>query len=67
MDFSFTQTGGPKLDLGDSTTHAGTVRRIVFPRTGVYRLAVKNVQTSEQQGLQTLGPDNGLTLTVIVR
>ncbi len=67
MDFSFAQTAGPKLSLGDPVTHAGTVRRIVFRKVGVYRLAATNLQSSEEQGLQTLGPDNGLKLTVVVR
>jgi hypothetical protein len=67
MDFEFRQVAGPKLALGASRTYAGTVRTIAFPKTGVYRLAVANVQSSEQQGLQTLGPDNALTLTVVVK
>jgi hypothetical protein len=67
MDFDFAQTAGPKLALGDPRTYAGTVRTIVFRKPGVYRLVVHNVQTSTEQGLQTLGADNTLTLTVRVR
>jgi len=36
-------------------------------RKGVYRLKAVNVESSAQQGLQTLGPDNTLVLTVRVR
>ena len=67
MDFDFTQTAGPTLALGDPRTHTGTVRTIVFAKTGVYRLTVKNVQSSAEMGMQTLGPDNTLTLTVVVK
>jgi len=67
MDFDVAQVAGPRLGLGPPRLYAGTTRAIVFRKAGVYRLTAKNVQSSEQQGLQTLGPDNGLTLTVIVR
>jgi hypothetical protein len=66
MDFDFSQTAGPKLDLRAPRTFAGTTRTIVFRKAGVYKLTAKNVQTSEEMGLQTLGPDNVLTLTVVV-
>ena len=67
MDFDFRQVGGPPLALGSSRTYGGTVRTIVFRKPGVYRLAVRNVQSSEERGLVTLGPDNALSLTVVVR
>lgn len=67
MDFDFRQTAGPRLALGASRTHAGTVRTIVFRRPGVYKLAATNVQSSVERGLETLGPDNRLALTVVVR
>jgi hypothetical protein len=67
MDFDFAQTAGPPVALGDARTHAGTIRTIAFRKRGVYRFVVHNVQTSAEQGLQTLGPDNALTLTVRVR
>lgn len=67
MDFDFAQTAGPKLPLGDPRTHTGTVRTIVFTKAGVYRLTAKNVQSSEEMGLQTLGPDSTLTLTIVVK
>ena len=66
MDFDFMQTSGPRLALGTARMYAGTSRTIVFARRGTYRLTVKNVQTSEERGLATLGADNGLTLTVRV-
>jgi hypothetical protein len=66
MDFTFTQTAGPRLRLGDPVTHSGTVRTIVFPRLGTYRLRAVSVQSSAEMGLQTLGTDNVLLLTVRV-
>jgi len=67
MDFDLAQVAGPRLALGEPRMYAGTTRTLVFRKPGVYRLTAKNIQSSEQQGLQTLGPDNGLTLTVVVR
>lgn len=67
MDFVFVQTSGPRLKLGRGRTYAGTTRKIVFRKRGLYRLKVKNVQSSEEQGLDTLGRDNTLRLTVRVK
>jgi hypothetical protein len=67
MDFTVTELRGPRLALGDPVFHSGTVRTIRFARRGVYVLEARNVQSSTQQGLQTLGPDNALRLTVTVR
>ena len=67
MDFDVSQVAGPALALGDPRFHTGTVRTIVFTKRGTYRLTAKNVQSSEEMGLQTLGPDNTLTLTVVDR
>ena len=66
MDFTLTQVRGPKLALGDPTMHTGTSRVIVFPKKGVYVIAAVNVQSSADMGLQTLGPDNHMTLKVVV-
>ncbi len=67
MDFDVRQTAGPKLALGGLRFYTGTTRTIVFRKPGVYKLVARNVQTSEEAGLQTLGPDNTLRLTVRVR
>ena len=67
MDFDLAQTRGPRLVLGDPRIVRGTSRVIVFPRRGVYRLTARNVQAPADVGLQTLGPDNVLVLTVVVR
>jgi hypothetical protein len=67
MDFDLAQVSGPRFALGAPRLYAGTTRAVVFRNAGVYRLTAKNVQSSEQQGLQTLGPDNTLMLTVVVR
>jgi len=67
MSFDFSQVSGPKLDLGAPRTYAGTARTIVFARAGVYKLKAVNVESSEQMGMATLGPDNTLLLTVRVR
>lgn len=66
MDFEVTQTAGPKLALGGTRFYAGSTRTLVFRKAGVYRLVARSVQTSEEMGLQTLGPDNVLRLTVRV-
>jgi hypothetical protein len=66
MSFDFSQVAGPKLKLGDPRTYPGTTRTIVFRKVGLYRLKAKNVESSADMGLQTLGPDNTLVLTVRV-
>lgn len=66
MDFQLVQMKGPKLVLGDPTLHTGTQRTIAFPKRGVYVLRATNIQSSADMGLQTLGPDNVLKLTVTV-
>jgi len=66
MSFDFVQLAGPKLALGASLTHAGTVRTLVFAKRGVYKLQATNVESSAQMGMATLGPDNVLVLTVKV-
>jgi hypothetical protein len=67
MSFDFTQVAGPKLELGNQRTYPGTVRTIVFAKAGVYKLKAVNVESSEQMGMATLGPDNTLLLTVRIR
>ena len=67
MTFTVTQVRGPKLAFGDPTFYPGTQRTFVFAKRGTYVLSAVNVQTSTDMGLQTLGPDNHLTLTVVVR
>lgn len=66
MDFKLVQVKGPRLALGDPTLHTGTQRTIAFPKRGVYVLQATNVQSSAEVGLQTLGADNVLRLTVTV-
>ena len=66
MDFDFAQAAGPRLALGNPRTLRGSTRTVVFPRKGVYRLTARNVQSPADVGLQTLGADNLLTLTVVV-
>jgi hypothetical protein len=67
MDFDIVQTAGPRLPLGNRRLYAGTTRVIVFRKRGLYKLSARNVQSSEQKGFQTLGSDNALTLTVVVK
>ncbi len=67
MDFTLVQLRGPKVALGAPVMHTGTSRTIVFRKAGVYVIQGTNIQTSAEQGLQTLGPDNLLRLTVTVR
>lgn len=67
MSFELAQTAGPALNLGDTRMYSGTTRRLVFAKAGVYKFTATNVETSAEQGLQTLGPDNVLSLTVSVK
>jgi hypothetical protein len=66
MNFTLTQTRGPRVALGNPVVSTGTSRTILFPKRGVYVLRAVNVQSSADMGLQTLGPDNTLVLTVRV-
>ena len=66
MDFHLAQLMGPPLALGDPTLQTGTQRTLVFPRRGVYVVQATETTTSAELGLQTLGPDNVLRLTVTV-
>lgn len=66
MDFDLTQVSGRRVAIGDRTFHTGTSRTIVFPRRGTYVFVAKNIQSSAEMGLQTLGADNSLRLTVRV-
>jgi hypothetical protein len=67
MDFEFRQVAGPRLALGSARWVAGTTRTIVFAKRGVYKLLARNIQSSDQLGLETLGDDTVLTLTIRVR
>jgi hypothetical protein len=66
MDFRLVKLRGPAVAIGDSTFHTGTMRTLVFPRRGTYVFSATNLESSEQMGLQTLGTDNVLKLTVVV-
>ena len=66
MDFDLTQVSGPRLALGDRTFHTGTTRTLSFPRRGTYVLRAVNLQSSAALGLETLGADEPLRLTVRV-
>lgn len=66
MDFDLTQVSGRRVAIGDRIFHTGTSRTIVFPRRGTYVFVAKNIQSSAEMGLQTLGADNSLRLTVRV-
>jgi hypothetical protein len=66
MDFTLAQLRGPALALGDPVLHTGTQRTLTFKKRGHYVLQGTETMTSEQMGLQTLGPDNVLRLTVDV-
>jgi len=67
MAFDVTQLAGPKLAGGLGRWESGTAHTLVFVKRGLYRLKAVNVQTSEEMGLQTLGPDATPLLTVRVR
>jgi len=67
MDFDLRQAAGPRLTLGTPRQYAGTSRTLVIRRAGTYKLVGKNVQSSEERNLATLGPDNTLALTIVAR
>ena len=67
MDFEFSQRTGPRLALRDVLSRAGTTRVVVFRKPGRYVLEARNLQSSDELGLETLGDDNTLTLIVRVR
>lgn len=66
MDFDFRQVAGPRLSLGDPRSRAGTLRTIVFRKAGTYKLVVHNVQSPQDVGLETLGVNDALRLTIVV-
>jgi hypothetical protein len=66
MDYDVAQTAGPPVALGGPRWHTGTARTIVFRKAGLYRIVARNVQSSADLSLQTLGDDSVLTLTVRV-
>jgi len=66
MTFQVVQIAGPGT-ASPTVWQPGTSHTLVFARRGLYRFRATSTMTSEQMGLQTLGPDNVLTLTVRVR
>ena len=66
MIFDIAQTAGPAMSFGDQIV-PGQTRSWVFRRAGTYRVKLVNVEKSTDVGLQSLGEDNVLTLTVVVR
>jgi hypothetical protein len=66
MDFDVAQTAGPRVPLADPRLRRSETRLLVFRKPGLYRFEARNVQTSEELGLQTLGPDHTLKITVRV-
>jgi hypothetical protein len=67
MTFDLTQVAGPRIAGGTGRIYPGTVRTVTFARAGVYRFQAVNVQSSSELGLQTMGADNTLVLTVRVK
>jgi hypothetical protein len=66
MNFDLVQTAGPRVALADPQLRRSEVRVLAFRKAGLYRFEAKNVETSEELGLQTLGLDNTLKITVRV-
>jgi hypothetical protein len=67
MGFSVVQFAGPKLAGLPADWPTGTQHTLLFRKAGVYRLKATSLMTSQEMGLQTLGPDNTPVLTVRVR
>jgi hypothetical protein len=66
MAFDMTQLKGPQI-LKPSRWETGTSHSLTFTQRGVYSFQGKNVQSSDEMNLETLGPDNTVALTVRVR
>lgn len=66
MIFDVTQLAGPAIDTGDQLV-PGETQSFRFAKPGTYRLQLVNTERSTDVGLQSLGDDNVLTLTVRVR
>jgi hypothetical protein len=66
MAFDLTQLRGPRI-LEPSRWSTGTSHSLTFTKRGVYAFEGRNVQSSEEMNLQTLGADNTVVLTVRVR
>jgi len=66
MSFSVVQVAGPKLAV-QPLWQPGTSQVLAFAKRGVYRFQATSTMSSDEMGLQTLGPDNVLVLTVRVR
>jgi len=66
MGFAVVQTSGPPLALA-SPWQTGTTHTLVFAKKGVYAFRGTNLVSSADAGLQTLGRDHVLVLTVRVR
>lgn len=58
--------GGPRLRLGPPLKMNTSVT-LRFAKPGVYRLMTKKIETPGEMDVKTLGPDNVLGLTVVVR
>jgi hypothetical protein len=67
MTFDVTQVAGPAIAGATGRIYPGTVRTLTFAHAGVYRFQAVNVQSSTELGLQTMGADNTLVLTVRVK
>ena len=66
MSFSVAQLAGPTIGVS-ALWQPGTSQLLTFAKRGVYRFQATSTTSSEAMGLQTLGPDNVLVLTVRVR
>ena len=66
MSFNVVQLAGPKV-AAPTVWQPGTSHVLTFAKRGIYRFQATSTMTSEELGLQTLGPDNVLALTVRVR
>jgi hypothetical protein len=66
MNFTIVQLKGPALAIGDPTFYTGTQRTFTFEKRGHYVIQATETRSSGDMGLQTLGPDNVLRLTVDV-
>jgi hypothetical protein len=60
------RVAGPKLALGKPIMMNGRVT-LTFAQPGVYKLRTKQIETPGMPEVETMGPDNMLSMLVVVR
>ena len=68
MPHKLVQLAGPKTGIAKANmNHVGAVAVLMFPRAGVYKFGTKAGEDYKGMEPKTIGEDNVLRLTVVVR